>query len=245
MEVIGTVTGVRRYPVKSMAGEEVHRMFVGYSGAVGDRVYALLGLAKKPSFPWLTALQRPVLVRYRPRFVHPIDPEIQYPDPSQLAVLVRLPDGDELGITEPALLERLRRDLSCDVQLRFSDRGTPNSRPLSLIGDATISALSRATGFALDDRRFRANLYVRWTDGRPFFEDQLVDHRLRIGDTLTILVSKRDPRCHVIGIDPDTGELDRSVFRTVSAHHGGDAGVYAVILREGLAEAGSPIYLLP
>jgi len=40
MEQIGTLDAICRYPVKSMAGEQVDEAFVGFSGLMGDRAYA-------------------------------------------------------------------------------------------------------------------------------------------------------------------------------------------------------------
>ena len=65
MEQLGIVTRMRRYSVKSMVGEDIHRVRVNYTGMGGDRVYALIGLSAKKNFPWLTARQRPSWVRFR------------------------------------------------------------------------------------------------------------------------------------------------------------------------------------
>ena len=42
MERIGTVETICRYPVKSMAGEEVAHAFVGFAGLMGDRAFAFV-----------------------------------------------------------------------------------------------------------------------------------------------------------------------------------------------------------
>ena len=42
MERIGTVETLCRYPVKSMAGEEVALAFVGFAGLMGDRALAFV-----------------------------------------------------------------------------------------------------------------------------------------------------------------------------------------------------------
>lgn len=244
MERLGTITRVRRYPVKSMAGEDVTRVFVGYGGVVGDRVYALVGLGKKKSFPWLTARQTPRLLLYKPRFMRDIPAGLQYPDAGSYHVMVRCPGGQQMAITDPAFLDLLRNDLGYQFELRFSERGMQDARPLSIMGEGTIDALSREVSVLLDERRFRANLYVRWDHNAPgFFEDTLVDRQLQLGDRLTVLVSKKDPRCKVIGLDPDTAEAMPAVLDVVMRHHAGCAGVYGVVLREGTVEPGTPVYL--
>ncbi|MEO6567753.1 MAG: MOSC N-terminal beta barrel domain-containing protein, partial [Opitutaceae bacterium] len=40
MSTIGTVESVWRYPIKSMRGEELPEVFVGFAGVYGDRVCA-------------------------------------------------------------------------------------------------------------------------------------------------------------------------------------------------------------
>jgi uncharacterized protein len=42
MERIGALETVCRYPVKSMAGEELEAAFVGFAGLMGDRAYAFV-----------------------------------------------------------------------------------------------------------------------------------------------------------------------------------------------------------
>jgi hypothetical protein len=42
MERIGTVETLCRYPVKSMAGEDVAQAFVGFAGLMGDRAFAFV-----------------------------------------------------------------------------------------------------------------------------------------------------------------------------------------------------------
>jgi uncharacterized protein len=37
MTAIGTVESLWRYPIKSMAGEAMSEMFMGFSGVYGDR----------------------------------------------------------------------------------------------------------------------------------------------------------------------------------------------------------------
>src|SRR5215813_1385851 len=45
MSTLGSVFSLRRYPVKSMMGEEVDRIEVTERGFLGDRAYALLNVA--------------------------------------------------------------------------------------------------------------------------------------------------------------------------------------------------------
>src|SRR6476619_8265345 len=71
MSVIGTIASLWRYPVKSMRGEELDEMFVGYAGVYGDRLFAFESSASPKGFPFLTGREQRQMIRYRPRFRNP------------------------------------------------------------------------------------------------------------------------------------------------------------------------------
>ena len=56
MERLGTLVELWRYPVKSMAGEELAEVRVTFAGITGDRVYAFVDNNNKSDFPWMTCL---------------------------------------------------------------------------------------------------------------------------------------------------------------------------------------------
>src|SRR5215208_3639235 len=71
MEHLGTLETVCRYPVKSMAGEEIKEAFVGYSGMMGDRVYAFVRPDGPKGFPWHTGREQKDLLLFHPHFTRP------------------------------------------------------------------------------------------------------------------------------------------------------------------------------
>jgi uncharacterized protein YcbX len=79
-------------------------------------------------------------------------------------------------------------------------------------------------------------------EDRPYRENELVGRTLQIGERLHLAVLERDPRCKMITIDPETGETARRILRHVTTAHGGMAGVYAVVLMEGVVRKSDPIY---
>ena len=79
---------------------------------------------------------------------------------------------------------------------------------------------------------------------RGFAEDELVGRTLRIGPRATIRITGRDPRCKMITLAPDTAAPSPEIIRVVSEQHGGNAGVYAVTLVEGIIHPGDTITLL-
>ena len=259
MEQIGSLETICRYPVKSMAGEDISEAFVGYGGLLGDRVYAFSRVDGMRGFPWHTAREQGDLLTYRPRFrraemgavlaevdfalalgpgVNPILPVGEAFD-----IEVELPDGRVLPVRSPELAAELKRRGGAPVMVHASERSLADCRPVSLIGNASVRTLSAELGRPLGRRRFRANLYADWNDDLAFQEDELVGRTLAIGDKLRLAVLERDPRCKMITLDPDTGEADPEIHRHVMKAHQGMAGVYAAVLREGIVRRGDPICL--
>ncbi|HKS65635.1 MAG TPA: MOSC domain-containing protein [Candidatus Acidoferrales bacterium] len=244
MEQIGTLAGVRRYPVKSMAGEDLAEARVTFAGILGDRVYAFIDTNNKSDFPWMTGRQGHEMILLHPRFVEPLKAGDQIPGPEQYAVEVTTPEGEKFRMGDGAFTRLLEQRFGRPLRLRFSERSMTDTRPVSLLGLSTIRALSQEIGIELDPRRFRENFYVEWKDPRPFFEDELVGRELQIGQTVSLQVVKKDARCVMIGLDPDTAKPSPQVFEHVSRKHGGCTGVYAAVLREGIVRAGDRVFLI-
>lgn len=260
MERIGTLETACRYPVKSMAGEELDAAFVGFAGVMGDRMFAFLRAGGLKGFPWHTGREHENLVLYKPRYdqaaetVTPVDCAASFalgpganpifPGRAAFDVSVTTPAGRTLPVEAAELAAELAERGGDAVTLRFSERSLYDCRPVSLFGNATARALGEELGRPMDRRRFRANFYVDWGDDQPFREDGLVGRTLQVGDKLQIAVLERDPRCKMITLDPDTGEADPRVLRRVAQAHDGRAGVYAAVLVEGVVRRGDPIWLV-
>jgi uncharacterized protein len=244
VQAIGIVKSVCRFPVKSMGGEQVNEAFVSYAGLTGDRAFAFFTDAQGASRSGLTARQHPSLLSYAARYAAgALDATQAHPEIAARGVEVVAPEG-QMFAPDERLLERLRVELDCDAHVRRSERGMVDAFPLSIISTQTIDALSKECGLALDPLRFRANFYVEWNQASAaFFEDDLVGRELMIGEQLRVQVAKRDSRCKIISLDPVTTKENREVLKTVAKHHEGCAGVYAVVLQEGIVRSGDVIAL--
>jgi len=231
MTVVGRVVALRRYPVKSMAAEELDEVEVSWHGLAGDRRWAFIRDGQVHSgFPWLTIRQRPELAHYRPRLTEPERPNAS-------AVLVRTPSGGELSVADPALAAELG---SC-VRVIKQDRGVFDTFPLSLLTTQTVAGLGRLTGVELTACRFRPNLLVD-AAGSDFPEDGWVGRVLRIGG-LRMRVDARDMRCVVITIDPVTLRRDPAILRAVARERDARLGVYGTIVAPGRVALGDPVEL--
>ena len=260
MERIGTLETICRYPVKSMAGEELGEAFAGFAGVMGDRTYAFVRTPGPKGFPWHTGREQEDLILYRPRYrdasgtIRPVGLEWSFamapgvnpifPEAEAFAVEVATPGGRTLPVGSPELRAELEERAGQALMLRFSERSLYDCRPLSLFGNGTAEALGQELGMSIDRRRFRANFYADWSNGDPYRENELVGRTLRIGERLRIMVLERDPRCKMITLDPDTGREEVRVLRHVMKAHEGTAGVYAAVLSEGVVAKGDPIWLL-
>jgi uncharacterized protein YcbX len=244
MDNIGTLEILKRYPVKSMAGEDLDAADVAFAGIVGDRVFAFVSPDKAADFPWHSAREQYDLLLYNPRFREPLPQNVPYPPRERFAVDVTTPGGATHGLEDPAFLDELQRHSGKRFSLRYSEKSMHDSRPISIFGLATLDRLGEEAGRTLDHRRFRANFYVRWTDATPFFEDALIGKTVKVGDEVELLIVKKDPRCIIITLDPDTATPHPEVLRTVARKHAGCAGIYAVVTKEGRVRRGDALRLV-
>jgi len=260
MAIVGTVESLWRYPVKSMRGEQLEEMFAGYAGVYGDRLFAFESSASAKGFPFFTGRDKREMIRYRPRFRHPdraalpvnlAEAEKNGANPisangAELMIDVETPDGKMLAIDDPELIEHLRAntDGKHELTLLRSDKAITDCRPLSIFGVQTARKLGEETGVAVDERRFRANVYADLKSGAGFGENEFVGKSLRIGSKVVVHVLERDPRCMMITLDPDTGEKTPAILKAIAQAHEGMAGVYGAVLVEGMIRTGDPVELL-
>jgi uncharacterized protein YcbX len=258
--IIGTVDSLWRYPVKSMRGEEMDEIFAGYAGVYGDRLFGFESSANARGFPYFTGRDQGQMIRYRPRFRYPdkaarpinlADAEKHTANPvsatpAELMLDVETPDGEVFAIDDPALMELLRAgiDPKHELTLLRSDRALTDCSPLSLFSIQTVRKLEEESGATVDKRCFRANVYLDLSSREAFAEDEFVGRRLRIGSKAVVAVVKRDGRCMMITLDPDTAEKTPAILKTVAQAHGGMAGVYGAVLVEGILRKGDPVELV-
>lgn len=243
LQPAGTVRLIHRFPVKAMAGEELPEVFVTFAGLTGDRVYAFLDPENKTDFPWMTSRIWPGMLLLKTKFLAPPSANEERPAQESYRVEVTTPDGTSHDVTAEAFRKFLEEKFGRPIVLRFSERGMHDTRPISVFGGKSLDALSAETGLALDPRRFRPNFVVDWSVDEPFFEDSLVNRRLRIGEELLLQIVKRDQRCKVITLDPDTAAASPQVLEIVAHQHESCVGVYGAVLRKGIVRRGDPVFV--
>jgi uncharacterized protein len=233
MTVVGRIAALRRYPVKSMAGENLDKAEVSWHGLAGDRRWAFVRDGQvRSGFPWLTIRELPELAHYRPRFADPGRPDAS-------VTLVRRPSGGELDVADPALAA----ELGPGVHVIKQNRGVFDTMPLSLLTTQTLASLGRLAGTDLVPERFRPNFLVDALAG-DFPEDAWVGRILRVGG-LRMRVDQRDQRCVMVTIDPVTLDRDPAILRAIARERDARLGVYGSTVQPGPVAVGDTVELEP
>ena len=119
----------------------------------------------------------------------------------------------------------------------FSD---VSRKVVSIINLASVRAIETVVGAKIDPLRFRANLYV---DGWPaWHEFSLLGRTVKVGEAAEIKIVKRILRCAATDVDPQTGERDLAIPRSLNAAFGhGDCGVYGEVVKSGEIAVGDRV----
>jgi uncharacterized protein len=237
---VGRVQAIYRYPVKSMRGESLAEVELGWYGLDGDRRYAFIrGDQVNSGFPWLTGREIPEMIQYTVRFTNPANS-------INSAVEVMTPRGRVLSLTSPELLQELSYAYGREVQFLKLKRGLFDSLPLSLISTATADTLSQATGQPVDVRRFRQNIIIETFSGQPFAEEKWLGAALTFGrqpDAPRIRLNRRIERCVMITLDPDTSQKRPDLLRHIAQNRDNCTGVHATPERLGFICVGDTVTL--
>lgn len=204
-----------RYPVKSLAGEQLTVATLEPDGIIGDRIvrvrgpegvrtsrrdYRLLGLRGT-----LDANGRALIDR------HP------WESPEALGLVRNAARQD-------AWLEEHRGRDRFDIL------------PLLVATDGAVAAFGR------DVRRLRPNVVIGGVEGLA--ERDWPGATLRIGNAIIRLDSLR-ARCAMTTIDPDTLQVNPDVLRDIVRRFDNQLALNADIVRGGVVRMGDPVELVP
>ena len=239
MQVVGSVTEINLYPVKSMRGVSVHKAKLYWYGLNGDRKYAFVRSDTASGFPWLTGRELPELLRYETRFVTPDEPMTS-------DVLVQTLSGQTLPLESVQLEQTLSSSYGAAVSLLHLNRGTYDCMPVSLMTNVTLASLQRGLNRPLDRRRFRSNLVVQTDDTEREPEKAWLGASLTFGerpDSAQISVNYRTKRCGMVNLEPNSGKSNPEILKNVAEKMQACAGVYGAVSRLGTVELGDRVYL--
>ncbi|MCB1044587.1 MAG: MOSC domain-containing protein [Acidobacteria bacterium] len=215
-----------------MAAEPLDQVDVSWFGLAGDRRWAFLrDRVMGSGFPWLTIREVGPMQHYRPKLKDPGKPD-------GCQIVVQTPGGRVLAVDDPELAAELGPGV-CAIK---QNRGVFDTFPLSLITTQTISSLSTQVGFDLHVQRFRPNFLVQVDGNEAYPEDAWLGRVLRIG-SMRFRVDKRDGRCVVITVDPETSQRQNTILRTVAQERQGCLGVYGTPVEPGMVSLYDRVFL--
>ena len=203
-----------RYPVKSMAGEQIGAAELTSDGIVGDRlvqVHGPEGVRTSRRHSRLLGLHGTLGTDSTPL----VDRHLWRSD--EAAALVRQAAGGDAFLVADDSPERF------DIL------------PLLVATDGSVAAFGR------DRRRLRPNLLLGGVEGLA--ERQWEGRALAIGDAIVGLHSLRG-RCVMTTFDPDTIEQDKEVLRDIARRFDGQLCLNAWTIRPGVVHVGDSVELL-
>ncbi|HET9370934.1 MAG TPA: MOSC N-terminal beta barrel domain-containing protein [Vicinamibacterales bacterium] len=207
------VAGLWRYPVKSLAGEQLTEAMLAPDGIVGDRLVVVAGpegVRTSRRHYRLLGLRGTLddrgraLINGRPW------------DSAQALRLVQEAAGDD------AWLEESHESNRFDIL------------PLLVATDGAVASFGR------DVRRLRPNILVGGVEGLAEYDWPGLT--LRIGDAIVSVDSRRG-RCPMTTVDPDTLARDPEVLKDIGRRFGGRLALNAGVARGGLLHEGDAVSL--
>lgn len=266
---IGSVAAMRRYPVKSMQGEELTSVAVSTQGLLGDRAYALVDTSDGSVVSAKNPRRWPQMFAMRATFA--AEPKPGSPLPP---VQIRLPQSMEVLSTQADVNAVLCRELGRPVTLQGQAPGKPmlqqfhpdlnnqggqekvTDEPMlagtffdlgivHLVTTATLEQLAHhypQGKFAVP--RFRPNLVVTPAGGiKGFVENDWVGRTLRIGSAVRLRITQPCSRCVMTTLPQDDLPRDLGILRTAVQVNQGNVGVYATVEQTGDLRVGDDCWL--
>jgi len=209
------VSEIWRYPVKSMAGEQLQSAQLTPSGIDGDRLIQVRNAHGRT----ITSRTHPGLLGHRGTLDgqgNPLVDGLPWTDPSVLAT-VRQIAGPGARLVHDDSLDRF------DIQ------------PLLVATDGSIAAFGR------DRRRLRPNIIVGGVSGLE--EREWPGGELVIGDVVIGIQDLR-ARCIMTTYDPDSLAPDPQVLRDIVKRFGGKLALNCDVLRGGSIQVNQEVEIL-
>jgi MOSC domain-containing protein len=246
------VTRLFRYPVKSLAGEEIPALEIGPQGPAGDRMFGVVDAATGRV---LSAKRLPRLLTAQAR-MRGGEVEVILPGGHLVRAGGAEADGafsDWLG--RKVRLERRRGGRALVdyepnpyeptglVSFDLPPGNFADTAPVHLLSESSLRDAARERPSSnWDITRFRPNVFLAGAGG-PRTEDGWVDRHLAIG---SVLLAVTEPCLRCVMVNHAQGGLpaDDSMFRWLLRARSGTLGVHATVARAGLIRGGDRLTVL-
>jgi uncharacterized protein YcbX len=241
------VAGLRRYPVKSMLGEDVDAGEVTFTGLSGDRRLAVVsratGKIASAKFPrlWRDLLTMAVAsaddraADGAVRITLPEGKTVWSSDADVDSVLSDLLDepvtltatpvpGAALDRAVPEAVLRDGVDAPVPAELMEIGGGGPpgtfvDFAPLHLLTTSTLDRIAELSPHGRADlERYRPNVLIQ-TTAAGFIENDWLERILRVGDEIVLRVIARTPRCAVPTLAHGALPRDPDALRVLARHN--------------------------
>lgn len=225
---------------------------VGDNGRIVDRLLAgtlvRVGAEADPEATWLRmTFPGGTVLEGEVRLAEPVRTEIY----GRVAI-GHVVDGPWAAALEPFAHRRVllvRCDHPGGTRIREGEAQVRNA--VSLVSDGSLRELASQLGVpAVDARRFR--MLIELDRAAAHEEDTWIGESIAVGSAV-LAVTKPDARCAITTQDPDTGERDLDILRTLIRYRGFragdpdrkiDFGVLGEVLQPGTIRVGDEVKVL-
>ncbi len=228
------VLAVRRYPVKSMGGEDLAVAAMDDRGLVGDRWWAVVDAEDRLASGKTTRRfrRRDAVFDFAARTVGDTV-RVVGPDAASGSA------GDWV-VGDPDLDAALSAAMAAEVAVRAeADVAHQDAGPVSLVGSATLAWAADRLGGDDGRHRIRVNLVVA-TD-EPFEEEGWVDRVVGVGE-VGLAIMEPIERCRMVDLAQDGVARPAEWLRGLAAERPEPVlGVYARVATTGTLHPGDPV----
>jgi uncharacterized protein len=240
--MLGTVAVLRRYPVKSMLGEDIEASDVTMTGLAGDRRLAVLSRATgKIASAKLPRLWRDLLTlsagyegdAVRITLAHgktvwstdaDVDAVLSGVLDQPVTLTATPPPGAALdrAVPEAVLRDGVNAPVPAEL-MEIGGGGPPGTfvdfAPVHLLTTSTLDRIAELSPYRRADlQRYRPNIVVR-TTAPGFTENDWLGRNLRVGDELVLHVIARTPRCAVPTLAHGALPRNADALRVLARHN--------------------------